>query len=451
MKYLAVDIGASSGKLVKGELKDGRVEMSVVHRFPNELVKAEDGTLLWDLDRLSEEIIIGLGKAGDVDYVAIDTWGVDFVLLDKDGNKASRTVSYRDSRTERLKEWPEQEKLYARTGIQFQRFNTIYQLLSLKEEHPEELEAAEDLLFVPDYLSWKLTGVKTQEYTFASTSNLLDPVKRDWDRDLIASLGLPGRLFKELSQPGTVVGKVKPEVAERIGYEPVVMLAPSHDSASAVIGAPVGDDSLFLSSGTWSILGTLVDEPVRSEEGLKANLSNEGGTDGTVRLLKNLMGSWMLQNLKKELGGTFDEIEKEARAVLPLGIVDVTDDRFLAPESMAKEVEKALGKENLSRAETASVIYYSLAEGYKQAVSEMSAITGRAFSHIAIVGGGSKDQYLNQLTAMTTGLAVTAGPDEGTAIGNLLYQMIAAGELEKEKKNDVLKASVDIITYKRKG
>lgn len=450
MEYLAVDIGASSGKLVKGRLEGGKVVMSVVHRFPNSLVKDEDGTLLWDLDRLSEEIVTGLEKAGPVDYAAIDTWGVDFVLLDGEGNKVSRTVSYRDGRTERLKEWPDQAMLYARTGTQFQRFNTIYQLLSLKEEHPEELEKAEELLFVPDYLSYKLTGVMRQEYTFASTSNLLDAQKRCWDRDLIAELGLPERLFKELSQPGAAVGPVKPEIAQRIGYSPVVLLAPSHDSASAVIGAPVGEDSLFLSSGTWSILGTLVKDPVRSEEGLKANLSNEGGTDGTVRLLKNLMGSWMLQSLKKEMGGSFDEIEKEARSVLPAGLVDVTDDRFLAPESMASEIKAALGREEMTRGEIASVIYYSLAEGYKQAVSEMSAITGRAFTHLAIVGGGSKDQFLNQLTAMTTKLTVTAGPDEGTAIGNLLYQMISTGELKAEEKNDVLKASVPIVTYKRR-
>ena len=450
MEYLAVDIGASSGKLVKGRLEAGKLAMRVAHRFPNNLVKAEDGTLVWDLDALFGEILAGLEKAGPVDFVGIDTWGVDFVLLDSSGCKVSRTVSYRDSRTERLKEWPDQGMLYKRTGIQFQRFNTIYQLLSLKEEHPDELERAEDLLFIPDYLSWRLTGVKTQEYTFASTSNLLDPAKRDWDRELIAELGLPDRLFKQLSKPGTLVGKVKPEIAERIGYEPAVLLSPSHDSASAVIGAPVGENSLFLSSGTWSVLGALVDTPVLTEDGMKANLSNEGGTDGTIRLIKNLMGSWMLQSLRRELGGTFDEIEQEAKAHLPVALVDVTDDRFLSPASMAKEIEDAIGKEGLSRGELASVVYYSLAEGYKKAVEEMSAMTGRAFDHLAIVGGGSKDQYLDQLTAMRTGLTVTAGPDEGTALGNLLYQMISTGELDAEDKNEVLKASVDIVAYRRK-
>ncbi len=448
MTYLAVDIGASSGKIVKGRLCNGRLETEVVHRFPNEL-KNEDGTLLWDMEALFEGIVEGLRKAGSADYVAIDTWGVDFVLLDGDGNTVGQTVSYRDSRTERLSSYPEQSYLYSRTGIQKQRFNTIYQLLSVQQEHPDWLDRAESMLFVPDYLAYRLTGVKSQEYTFASTSNLINPDTRDWDWEIIDKYGLPRKLFSTLSQPGSALGCVTESIRERIGYSPCVIHAPSHDSASAVVGAPVGPDSLFLSSGTWSIFGAVVDRPYKGEDAMNANLSNEAGVDGTIRLVKNLMGSWMLQRLSKETGLSFDELERAARDSSPKGIVDVSDDRFLSPQSMKSEILAALGIDDCPIGELAASVYHSLSLGYKKAAEEMERITGRTFSHIAIVGGGSKDDYLNVLTAMYTGKRVSAGPDEGTAIGNMLYQMIAAGELDRNDKNDVLSASCRIARYRR--
>lgn len=450
MVYLAVDIGASSGKLVKGHLtSDGRVEMETIHRFPNGPRKKDDGTLVWDLEGLYQGIVEGLRKAGKADYIAIDTWGVDFVLLDENGEMIGDPVSYRDGRTDRLDTWPDQSMLYERTGIQFQRFNTIYQLLSLKQEHPEYLEKSAYMLFIPDYLAYRLTGVMKHEYTFASTTNLLDPEKRTWDYGLIRDLGLPQHLFVELSDPGTEVGRLKPDLAERIGYEPMVILSPSHDSASAVVGAPVGDKSIYLSSGTWSILGCVEEHPHKGEEAKKANLSNEGGVDGTIRLLKNIMGTWMLQCLSKETGAGFDELESEARSAELPGIIDASDSRFLAPESMSDEICSALGCTDLSRGEIASAVYNSLAIAYRDAIDEMERITGRTFDHIAIVGGGSKDGYLNALTAMYTHRTVTAGPEEGTAIGNLLYQMISTGELRRENKNDVLRKSVKIDQYRR--
>ena len=448
MTYLAVDIGASSGKIVKGSLSRGRLETEVVHRFPNEL-KNDEGTLVWDLEALLEGVVEGLGKAGSADYVAIDTWGVDFVLLDGNDGIVGKTVSYRDNRTERLPEWPEQSYLYSRTGIQKQRFNTIYQLLSVKEEHPDWLERAESLLFIPDYLAYRLTGIKSQEYTFASTSNLINPDTRDWDWEILDRYSIPSRLFTALSEPGSVIGPVSDTVEERIGYRPCVIHAPSHDSASAVVGAPIGEDSLFLSSGTWSIFGAVVDRPYKGEDAMAANLSNEAGVDGTIRLVKNLMGSWMLQRLSKETGLSFDELENAARESSPKGIVDVSDDRFLSPESMKDEVLSALGVSECSIGELAAAVYHSLAIGYKKAADEMEKITGRTFSHIAIVGGGSKDDFLNVLTAMYTKKRVSAGPGEGTAIGNMLYQMIATGELDRNEKNDVLSASCRIVRYRR--
>ena len=451
MVYLAADIGASSGKLVKGRLtSDGRLEMETVHRFENRTIEKADGTKVWDIENLFQEIVLGMKKAGKADFVSIDTWGVDFVLLDSGGNIIGDAVTYRDARTERLESVPDQAYLYSRTGIQKQRFNTLYQLLSLRQEHPEYLEKVAYLLFIPDYLAYRLTGVIKHEYTFASTSNLLDPEKRTWDYELIRNLSLPVHLFTELSDPGTEVGRLKEDVKTSVGYDPMVLLAPSHDSASAVIGSPLEDDSVSLSSGTWSILGCVESEPRKDEAAMKANLSNEGGPGRTIRLVKNIMGSWMLQMLSKETGASFDELEKEAREVRRIpGFIDASDSRFLSPSSMKGEVEAALGVSGLSRGETAAVIYHSLALSYAKAIDEMESVTGRTFSHIAIVGGGSKDDYLNALTAMYSYRRVTAGPAEGTATGNLLYQMIASGELPAEKKNEVLRRSVMLTQYRR--
>lgn len=448
MVYLAVDIGASSGKIVKGYIdSDRRLVLETVHRFPNGAHRDPSGTLVWNLDTLSKEIVEGLRRAGYADFVAIDTWGVDFVLLDKSGTVVGKTVSYRDARTDRLLSWPDQAMLYKRTGIQKQKFNTVYQLLSLKEEHPEYLEKANDMLFIPDYLGYRLTGCMRQEYTFASTTNLLNPWKRDWDLGLIDDLGLPAHLFRELSFPGAKVGTLRSDICRTVGYSPILLLAPSHDSASAVVGSPLDEDGVYLSSGTWSIMGSVEKEPVVDDEAQSANISNEGGTDNTIRLLKNIMGTWILQRLKEESGCTFDELEAGARDAELVGTFDATDSRFLSPQSMTETIKEALGIHSATVGELASVVYHSLAIAYRSTVAELGAITGRRFGSIAIVGGGSKDGLLDSLTAWYTGLPVTAGPAEGTAIGNILYQMISTGEIKREEKNEILRKSVGIVSY----
>lgn len=454
MRYLAVDIGASSGKIIAGTLESGVLHSEVVHRFPNELIRKGD-YLVWDIDALFSGIVEGLSKAGRADFVSIDTWGVDFVLLDKDGQIIGDTVSYRDERTSRLSSYPDQSMLYARTGIQMQRFNTVYQLLYLKENHPDYLERAASLLFIPDYLNYLLTGIKAAEYTFASTSNLLSAGSGSWDYELIRTLGLPLHLFTDIRKPGELLGVLKPEIAKRIGYEAKVLLAPSHDTASAVVGAPLGKESLFLSSGTWSLLGAVIDHPITSAEACRANFTNEGAADGSsIRFLRNIMGTWMLQCLKKESGCSFDELEKLAMRTVPPGLVDPGESRFLAPVSMRKAVDEALAEKGCraccNAGEYAAVIYHSLAAAYRDAAAFISHITGRSFRHIAIVGGGSRDEYLCQLTADYTDLAVTAGPAEGTAIGNILFQMISSGEIAVEDKNDILRRSVPLVTYQRR-
>ena len=453
MRYLAVDIGASSGKIIAGELKDGTLKSEVVHRFPNE-IKEKGGYLVWDLSSLYSAIIEGLTLAKKADYISIDTWGVDFVLLDKDDKIIGDAVSYRDSRTSRLSTYPSHEELYKRTGIQFQRFNTIYQLLYLKEKHPEELEKACSLLFIPDYLNFLLTGVKTQEYTFATTSNLVNAESGTWDYDLIKELGLPLHLFTPLRKSGEVLGRLLPSINEKIGYSATVLLAPSHDTASAVVGAPLSEKSLFLSSGTWSLLGAVVNRPLTTNEALEANFTNEGAADGSsIRFLRNIMGTWMLQCLKRESGLSFDELEDRAKRSSFPALVDPASSEFLSPISMKEAIDTALEKKGHKRCkddgEYAAVIYNSLAAAYRDAAFLISKLTGKTYDHIAIVGGGCKDDYLCSLTASYTNMDVTAGPSEGTAVGNLLSQMLSTGELSIDEKNDTIKRSFELVKYQR--
>lgn len=443
MTYLAMDIGASSGKLVRAELKEGRISTSVVHRFQNNLIRT-GGHLCWDIEHLYDELVAGLEKAGPADYVTIDTWAVDFVLLDSRGQLLTPAVSYRDNRTDNVSCPVTREELYARTGIQYQKFNTIYQLLALRKEDPGVLEKAEDLLFIPDYLAWRLTGEKVQEYTNATTSGLVKAGTDEWDYDLIDSLGLPRRLFRKMTKCGKVLGKVRQCGASFI-------LAPTHDTACAVLASPAGPDSLFLSSGTWSLIGCVNDSAVTTRKAMEYNLTNEGAWDGRIRLLKNIMGTWMLQCIRKEAGDiSFDEMCKEAQNSRLPGIVDAMDSRFLSPSSMSDEVCAALEEAGRERpagiGELANVVYNSLAMAYAKAAEQISEVTGRRFTHLAVVGGGCKDAYLNTLAKKYTGLEVTAGPVEGSAVGSILCAMINTGEIRKEDVPAILAASFDIAT-----
>ena len=451
MEYLAIDIGASSGKLLKGWLEDGILRTEVVHRFPNSLIKAA-GHACWDIAYLEDEVIRGIAKAGSVDFVSIDTWAVDYVLLGSGGEPIAPAVSYRDSRTEDVICPVPKEELYRRTGIQFQRFNTIYQLLAQKAEDSSVLGKAESLLFIPDYLAYRLTGVKVQEYTNATTTNLLKAGEREWDMDLIRELGLPERLFGEVSMPGKVLGRLRPEIREKTGNDPLFILGPTHDTACAVLASPLGRNSLYLSSGTWSLLGSVNGNAITGDEAFRSNFTNEGADDGRIRFLKNIMGTWMLQNIRKETGSgiSFDEIVSRAEASELPGLVDPLSERFLAPESMTEEIASALSEQGIRRpqyiGETALVVYHSLASAYRDAIREIGNITGRRFDHLAIVGGGSKDTFLDRLTKEYTGIRVTAGPDEGSAIGSLLSAMMHTDAIRREDIPSLLSASFDIRT-----
>lgn len=472
--HVAIDIGASSGRhmLVYVNLQ-GELKTEEIYRFKNGLHKKSSGIgfgveersakeagmeagmeaeLCWDHDYLFEQILIGLKKCKDVGKcprtVAIDTWGVDFVLLDKEKKVIGNTVSYRDHRTEGMIEAVEQlvdtKELYERTGICPASYNTIYQLMALKQSHPEELEMAQHLLMTPDYFTFLLTGEITNEYTIASTSSLVNVATRQWDQALIERLGLPKRLFGTLTPPAVAKRPVSPGIAAAIGYDVDVVVTTCHDTASAVLAVPAEkEDFIFLSSGTWSLLGVVSTEYNCTQEGFEAGFTNEGGYGDTYRYLRNIMGLWMIQEVQKELEkkehrdysfAQLCELAKKSSATA-IALVDVNDASFMAPESMIQAIKEYCNKTKQqvpnTPGELANVIYHSLAKCYQEAVEGLEKIQNKNYSCIHIVGGGSNAVYLNELTAQYTGKRVYAGPSEATAIGNAIGQMLACGELKE--------------------
>lgn len=460
--YLAVDIGASSGRHMLASMKDGKMQLEEVYRFPNGMDN-KNGTLCWDVERLITEIKNGLKKCKEIGKIpvsmGIDTWGVDYVLLDKDDNILGDTAGYRDSRTEgmdeKVYEVISQDDLYARTGIQKQIFNTIYQLMAVKQSHPEYLEQAETILMIPDYFNFLLTGVKKNEYTEATTGQLISPKTNDWDYELIDMLGYNSRMFLPVSMPGTVVGDFTEEVQKEVGFNCTVVLPATHDTGSAVLAVPTNDDdAVYISSGTWSLMGIERKEADCSMESMKANFTNEGGYDHRFRYLKNIMGLWMIQSVKKEFTEdlSFAEICEMASKETISSIVDCNDDCFLAPKSMIEAVQKFCRDTNQQVPETvgeiSSVIYNSLAKCYGDTVEEIEAITGKKYSTIYVVGGGSNAGYLNELTAKYTGRKVSAGPSEATAIGNIIVQMLHDGVFASlPEARTCVKESFDVKMY----
>ena len=460
--YLAVDIGASSGRHMLASMKDGKMQLEEVYRFPNGM-DDKNGTLCWDVDRLFAEIKNGLKKCKEIGKIpvsmAIDTWGVDYVLLDKDDRILGDTVGYRDSRTEgmdeKVYEVIPQDELYARTGIQKQIFNTVYQLMAVKESHPEYLEQAESILMIPDYFHFLLTGVKKNEYTNATTGQLVSPKTNDWDYELIEMLGYNPKMFRPVSMPGTVVGEFTEEVQKEVGFNCTVVLPATHDTGSAVLAVPTNDDdAVYISSGTWSLMGIERKEADCSMESMKANFTNEGGYDHRFRYLKNIMGLWMIQSVKKEFTEdlSFAQIcEMASEETIP-SIVDCNDDCFLAPKSMIKAVQDFCSRTGQQVPETvgeiSSVIYNSLAKCYGDTVQEIEEITGKKYSTIYVVGGGSNAGYLNELTAKYTGKKVSAGPSEATAIGNVIVQMLHDGVFKDlPEARTCVRESFDIVMY----
>lgn len=439
--YLAVDIGASSGRHILASMEDGKMQLEEVYRFPNGMDNV-DGTLCWDVERLFAEIKNGLKKCKELGKIpvsmGIDTWAVDYVLLDANDEIVGKTVGYRDSRTngmdEKVYETIPLEELYARTGIQKQIFNTIYQLMAVKEQQPEDMERATAMLMIPDYFQFLLTGVKKQEYTNATSTQLVNPKTNDWDYELIDKLGYNRKIFQPISLPGTVVGSFTKEIQEEVGFDCQVVLPATHDTGSAVLAVPTNDDNaIYISSGTWSLMGIERKEADCSEAAMAANFTNEGGYDYRFRFLKNIMGLWMIQSVKKEFEEdlSFGEICARAAKESIGSVVDCNDDCFFAPESMIGAVQEFCAKTNQQVPQTvgeiAAVVYNSLAKCYGDTIQEIESITGKTYDTIYVVGGGANAGYLNELTAKYTGKKVSAGPTEATAIGNVAAQMLHDG------------------------
>lgn len=460
--YLAVDIGASSGRHMLASMAEGKMQLQEVYRFSNGMDN-KDGTLCWDTKRLLGEIINGLKKCKEIGKIpvsmGIDTWGVDFALLDENDALLGDTVGYRDSRTvnmdKKVYEKITPEDLYARTGIQKQIFNTIYQLMAVKENTPEYLEQAKAILMIPDYFHFLLTGVKKMEYTNATTGQLIDPKTNDWDYEMIKLLGYNADIFQPVSMPGTVVGNFSKEIQQEVGFDCTVVLPATHDTGSAVLAVPTNDDhAIYISSGTWSLMGIERKEADCSMESMKANFTNEGGYDHRFRYLKNIMGLWMIQSVKKEFKEdlSFAEICSMASEEKIPSIVDCNNDCFLAPKSMIKAVQDFCKNTNQpvpgTVGEIAAVIYNSLAKCYGDTVKEIEAITGNTYDTIYVVGGGANAGYLNELTAKYTGKKVSAGPTEATAIGNIIVQMLQDGVFaDLSEARACVGSSFDIVEY----
>lgn len=457
--YLSIDIGASSGRHILSSVQNGKLVLEEVYRFENGMTQ-KDGHLVWEYEKLFANIIAGLKeckKLGKIPVsVGIDTWGVDYALIDADGKVIGDVYAYRDGRTEepikKVHEIIPFETLYKRTGSQFQIYNTIYQLYT--DKLSGKLDKAERFLMMPDFFNYLLTGVMKNEFTNASTTGLMSAKTRDWDMETVKELDLPEKLFKELSDPATFVGNLKPEIAKEIGYDLKVVLPATHDTASAVMAVPEIGQPLYISSGTWSLLGIESPVAISTEEALKENFTNEGGYGRSTRFLKNIMGLWMIQCVRREYNkkyswGDFVTLSKEVKDFD--SIVDVNDNSFLAPASMIEAIKDYCRKTGQKVPETpgeiALCVYDSLAVCYKRAVETVERVTGYKFDTIHIVGGGCQNAYLNELTAKRTGRRVVAGPVEATAIGNALSQLLYDGAVKNiNEAKELVKVSFDTET-----
>jgi rhamnulokinase len=447
LRLLALDLGAESGRAVIGTFDGTHLEIEEVQRFQN-VPQLVNGTLYWDVLRLYGDVVSGLQIASSrvpLATVGVDAWGVDFGLLDARGRLLGNPVHYRDARTngvlERTCARVSHDEVYATTGIQFMPINTLYQLVAMVDAHDAQLQCAERLLMIPDLIHNFLSGSTVSEYTNATTTQCFDVRRGSWASELLERLEIPTRLFPDVVPPGTVLGSLRPEVADRVAGSPLVVACGTHDTASAVAATPLPSDghTAFLSSGTWSLIGLELEKPVVSEAALCANLTNEGGVAGTIRLLKNVMGLWLVQEARRGLARqsrdrSYTELTALAQAAPRwTAFIDPDDERFLRPgdllggvESFCRETQQPVPPDagTLIR-----VLFESLALKYAWVVAQLEAVSDRSIDTIHTVGGGANNAFLCQLTADATGRAVLAGPAEATSIGNLVVQAMAIGEL----------------------
>ncbi len=450
MTYLAIDFGGGSGRVIAGTLQDGKLDMMLLHRFPNRQVRLGDH-VYWDFPALFEDMKTGLKKAASmglkVNGIGIDTWGVDFGLIDANGDLIGNPVCYRDNRTDgmpqRVFDIIDQKKHYSVNGTQMMQINTLFQLYSMKCAGSRQLDIAEHLLFTPDLFSYFLTGEANCEYTIASTSELLDAKTKDWDWETIDTLGLPRRIFGKIVMPGTVRGRLTRQLAEETGLGEVDVIAVgSHDTASAVAAVPAvpGESPVaFISSGTWSLLGVEIDKPILTEEARLAEFTNEGGVGGKITFLQNITGLWFIQRLMaewKERGEEqqYDTLIPAAEKAEISSVIPVDAPEFQNPLSMEQAIKDYCKAHSLqvpqTKAETVRCVLQSLAHKYAEATDKLNQMIPEKIKTLHIIGGGSQNKLLNRLTAEALGIPVMAGPVEATGIGNLLTQAMAKGEVK---------------------
>jgi len=446
-RALAVDLGASSGRVTIATFDDGKIRLQEIHRFANNPVRV-NGTLYWDILSIFHEIKTGIAKAaadGGFDTIGIDSWGVSFVLIDEYGRMIDMPVHYRDDRTDdwlQLFDRIPKEELYAVTGIQNMQVNTIYQLDYLARKRPDDIERAKAFLMIPDLINYFLTGEKLNEYTNASTTQIMDAKARSWCRPLIEKIGLDPGIFGDIVMPGTVNGNLLDSIREETRSKPApVYCIASHDTASAIAAVPAtgSEDYLYLSSGTWSLIGAELDEPLMSEAAMIRNYANEGGAEGNIRFLKNIMGSFLVQESKKQWARegkdySFAELDALCEAASITGsYIDVDDPLFMKtgdmPARIVSYLEKTGQRVPKTEGEIMRVIYESLAFKYRYVAEKTSECTGKMYKVMHIIGGGSQSGLLCRMTANATGLPVYAGPAEATTLGNAAVQWIASGEL----------------------
>jgi rhamnulokinase len=436
---LAIDIGASGGRHILSHVEGGRLVLEEVYRFPNVLEEC-DGHLCWSLNTLWSHVISGLRECKRLGKIptslGVDTWAVDYVLLNKNKERLGDSIAYRDSRTRPYVDKIPADKLYARTGIAFQPFNSVYQLLSTP---PELLCDARYFLMIPDYLHYLLSDRICNEVTNASTTALLDPRTRHWDRAALRMAGLPETLFSDPPlPPGASLGNLRGEIADLVGFDCEVILPATHDTGSAFLAVPIASqNTAILSSGTWSLLGAELDAPLLTEAARNAGFTNELGYGGNIRFLRNIMGLWMVQCIRHELGDRYSYAQLADMALSGATyaeMVDATDPRFLAPCSMIGEIRAALVQQCArlpeSNGQLMSCVLHSLAKAYARALADLRTLTGRPMNALHIVGGGCRNHVLNQWTADAAGVPVYTEPDECTALGNVMAQLLARGQWE---------------------
>ena len=455
MYYLAIDIGASGGRHILGTLQNGKLILEEIYRFDN-VMKEVGSSLTWDINELTENVIKGITKCKSIGKipatVAIDTWGVDYVLLDENKNELLPVFAYRDLRTQGIPEKVDKiiarKDLFAKTGIKDINFNTIYQLFCDKQSG--KLQKSKHFMMIPDYLSYKLTGIIANEYTNATTGSLVNAKTNEWDFELIEMLGFNKELFLPLSKPATELGRFSESVKTRAGFDATVIHAPSHDTASAVAACPIDGESIYISSGTWSLIGTENEVANLDFKASQNGFSNEGGVEYKYRLLTNIMGMWLFQNIRKNLNKkyTYDEMMNMAKESDFDKLINPNDKSFVAPDNMINAIRTYLGDIDLPIGDVLKSVYLSLAFSYDSAVKTIEKLSNKTVNNIIIVGGGSKDNYLNELTSKITGKKVLTGLHEATATGNILSQIMYCENICLDKSREIVKSSFNIKEVK---